>query len=170
MQRNLFFTLAALALAALACSAIMPAAQPTATPLPTATEIPATATPAPTTTPKPQPSATASEVIEPTATENTVDFLIPDGEPVEEWEGFPIMPGAIAGKGDSQGYTFTIKATPDEVKAFYQAELGKLDYELFASGGGEGDKMMILFFMKGSAMLTVSIIPHEDLLLVLLVK
>jgi hypothetical protein len=80
------------------------------------------------------------------------------------------MPKAIAGDGDNKGYSFTVKASPDEVQNFFEKEMKKLGWNKMAIGQGE-TKAMFLFFEKGSEMVTVGIIPEADgLILVLLVK
>jgi hypothetical protein len=80
------------------------------------------------------------------------------------------MPSAIAGDGDSSGYAFTIQASPEDVQHFYENEMPKLGWNLFASGQGTTDALMLMF-MKGSDLLTISIIPQSDgLIYVLLVK
>jgi hypothetical protein len=81
-----------------------PTLTPTNTPLPTNTVTP-TNTPLPTKTPIP-PTLTA-----------TPD--LPQGTPVSEWQGIPIMPGAIAGDGDEGFYRFITKASQDEVRDYY---------------------------------------------------
>ena len=92
-----------------------------------------------------------------------------EGQLTLEWNGIPIMPGAIAGEGDEEGYVFTIKATPAQVQEYYQLELGKLGWQPFAQE--DGDSSMIIIFTDGaSATLTVSILSKWDDVLVLLVK
>jgi hypothetical protein len=141
-----------------ACSAF---AQPTPTAVPTLTftAIPTrTATRAPTSTPLP-----------PTETPDAVAELAPEGEPDSEWDGIPIMPGAIAGEGDEEGYVFTIKATPQQVQEYYETELAKLGWQPFAQGDGEAS-LMLIFMNEDSTTLTVSVIAKGDEVLVLLVK
>ena len=80
------------------------------------------------------------------------------------------MPNAIAGDGDNKGYSFTINASPDEIQKFYEAELAKLGWNMFASGQGATGAVMLIF-MKGTGTLSVSIIPQPDgIMYVLLVK
>ena len=80
------------------------------------------------------------------------------------------MLNAIAGDGDSSSYSFTIMASADEVQDFYETELAGLGWNLFATGQGETDTLLLMF-MKGTAILTVSIIPQPDgLMYVMLVK
>ena len=47
----------------------------------------------------------------------------PAGQPAAAWNGIPIMPGAIAGEGDEEGYVFTLKATSQQVQEYYQQGL-----------------------------------------------
>jgi hypothetical protein len=135
-----------------ACSAL---AQPTPTPAPTRTS-----------TPLPAPTRTASP---PTETPAVLSRLEPQGEPASEWNGIPVMAAAIAGDGDEESYVFNIKATPQEVQAYYQSELGKLGWQMLAQGTGDSS-LMLIFTDASSATLTVSIITKGDQVLVLLVK
>lgn len=150
------------------CSTFAP--KPTETPVPTATSFPtSTSTPEPTITPSPTDKPTKTSA-PPTETPSAPGFTMPTGKPVANWEGIPIMPNAIAGDGDGKGYSFTIKATPEEVQKFYEKAMVKLGWNLFATGDGTTD-VVLLFFMKGSSMVSISIIPQPDgLLYVLLVK
>lgn len=103
----------------------------------------------------------------------TLSPLPPTGTPVvqpaSEWNGVPIMPGAIAGEGDDEGYVFTIKGTPQQVQEFYQLELGKLGWQS-VSQESSGSSLMLIFMDNASATLTVNILSKEDEVLVLLVK
>lgn len=80
------------------------------------------------------------------------------------------MPNALAGEGDRQGYAFTIRASTAEIQKFYERELGKLGWSMFASGQGTTDALLLIL-MKDTAMLTMSIIPQSDgVMYVLIVK
>jgi 1-aminocyclopropane-1-carboxylate deaminase/D-cysteine desulfhydrase-like pyridoxal-dependent ACC family enzyme len=80
------------------------------------------------------------------------------------------MPNAIAGEGDSQGYSFTINASADEIQQFYERELAALGWKVFASGQGT-TSAILLFFMKETSVMTVSIFPQPDgIMLVMIVK
>jgi hypothetical protein len=105
--------------------------------------------------------------VPPTHTPDAIPSLIPEGQPASEWNGIPIMPGAIAGEGDEESYVFTIKATPQQVQAYYQLELGKLGWQPFATGDGDS---VLMFTNNASATLTISMIAKGDQVLVLLVK
>lgn len=154
--------LSILVIALASCSSFAP--KPTETPMPTETSLPTlTSTPEPTNTPTKTP-------VPPTETSSVPVLPMPVGKPSSEWEGIPVMPNAIAGEGDSKGYSFSINASPDEIQKFYEKELGKLGWNMFASGQGTTDAVMLMF-MKDADLLSVSIIPQpDDIMYVLLVK
>ncbi len=132
------------------CSAL--ALAPTLTPTQTATPIPTfTSTPAATFTPE-----------LPTETPNVFAAMLPSGNPVREWKGIPIMPGALAGKADAESYAFTIKASVEEVQAYYEMELPKLGWTLMMSGTGEKDAVMLIFNNGIPPLLPISIIRQDD--------
>jgi hypothetical protein len=145
------FMVVCLLLLVLILSACSGFAQPTATPIPTPTftAVPTrTATPTPTSTPLPP---TETPVV------------------ASDWEGIPIMPGAIIGDGDEEGYVFTIQATPQQIQEYYELELGKLGWTSSVQEPGDGS-LILTFTNNVSVMLTVSIITKGDDALVLLVK
>lgn len=162
MFKTIFSFLIISSLFLTACSALLP--PPTATPEPTATPLP---TNTPTLTPLPTSTATS---LPPTVTPTLglAPNLIPEGTPEKEWEGVQIMPGALAGSEDPKGYRFTIKATAAEIQAFYQRELTKAKWSLITAGVGK-TKTILLIFGKNQDVFSVSILPYEDLFIVLLV-
>ena len=159
---RLFTSLILFSLNVAACSAL--ALVPTPTPTQTATLIPTnTFTPTPTATPTntPQP---------PTETSDPISALLPTGLPEEEWKGIPIMPGAINGGEDKDSYRFTIKATVEEVQAYYQKELAKLGWNLMATGAGDTGSVMLIFNNGVPPLMPISIFTQGDLTLVLIVS
>ena len=93
----------------------------------------------------------------------------PESQPTAEWKGIPIMPGAIAGEGDEEGYVFTIRATAQLVQEYYQLELGKLGWQ--PSAQESSDSSLILSFSDStSATMHISILSKGNQVLVLLVK
>jgi|SRR5215208_2327012 len=149
-------TLLLLALAA--CSESIPPVA-TVVPTPTLAAIPALAvTTAPTNMSLPL-----------TATSDVTSKLDPQGQTEAEWDGIPIMPGALTGEGDEESYVFTIQATSQQVQEYYQAELGKLDWQALAEGDGEAS-LMLIFTNDAAATLSISIVTKGDEALVLLVK
>lgn len=108
----------------------------------------------------------------PTVEALATDFgnsLNPQGTPVQEWRGIPIMPQATAGEEFSENdtYSFRVNATAQEVQEFYNKELGAqgwtqpFEVPLEAEGG-------FLFFQKDDSVLTVFITPSEGSVVVLL--
>lgn len=146
-----------------ACSGLrstQPTASPTPVPTLTATQ---TAVPTPTLAPTDTP-------LPPTETPEADSGLDPKGEPASEWQGIPIMPGAIAGEGDEEGYVFTIQATPQQIREYYDRELGKLGWQELAAGEGEKSSLILVFTNDASETISISIIARGDESLVLLVK
>lgn len=154
-----------------ACSAFVP--EPTPTPTATATFTPSPSamfTPVPTETvtqtPSPEPT------IAPPATQDVVSALMPVGEPVEEWNGIPIMPGAIAGEeGERRSYRFTVQASREEIQRFYDIALSEMGYVPYAEGRDQDGTLMMLTYDKEiSAIMFTLIDVGNGLLLVILEK
>lgn len=82
---------------------------------------------------------------------------LPSGEPVDEWEGIPIMPAAIGGADEGSAYQFTVGATVDEITAFYESELAILGYT-FENSEDQGG-YTTLYFAKGTSTVLVMIVP-----------
>lgn len=80
------------------------------------------------------------------------------------------MPGAISGSGDDKGYTFTIQATSEEIQEYYDQELRKLGASSLAIGQGDEKSTIIMIYILDGAPVSVSIIPQEDFMLVMIVK
>jgi hypothetical protein len=86
----------------------------------------------------------------------------PLGEPVSEWQGIPIMLGAIrGGEVTDGGYDFTTQATVDEISQFYKSALAELGYSLTRTGEEAG--YTFLFFEKGSSQAVVAFTTAGDL-------
>lgn len=162
MKKQIAIGFLALVLGSLACSSFM---QPSPTAIPTST-FTFTPSPAPTATVTQTPTSTA---LPPTETPDVISALVPAGEPESEWNGIPIMPGAIAGDGDAGAYRFTIKASRDEIQAYYESGLRKLGWSLLAAGEGEAGAVIMIFMREGET-LSVSLIRNEDEFIVMIVK
>jgi hypothetical protein len=106
----------------------------------------------------------------PTETPDFITRILPSGIPDQEWDGIPVMPAAINGEGDDHGYTFTVQASAAEIQQYYETELAKIGASLFSTGEGSEKNTVLLIFLKGQELITVSIIPHEGQMIVLLVK
>ena len=179
-----------LLVAVLACGLITAPATSTPSPLPemrspspttaltdtpsfTAT-LPATDTPAPTDTPA------ASETPNPLAGlplpfmnlgGGLQEYLNPVGQPVQTWNGIPIMPEATAGQEYKPGqvYGFKAAATLAQGVKFYVSKISALGYSLNGgpgSGfGGTGASKMhdsFLDFYKGTKILLVSLTSFDS--------
>lgn len=88
----------------------------------------------------------------------TEDVTLPSGTPMVEWEGIPIMPGAISGEATNDGYQFTTQADLDEIMRFYETALTNLGFE-FELTVDETAGYAILAFHKGDTTGIVAIAP-----------
>src|SRR5829696_815030 len=94
----------------------------------------------------------------------------PQGAPVQEWRGIPILPQAIAGQEFSENNTYSFKAnvTAKEVQDFYNEKLAALGWSqpfslpIETEGG-------LMVFRKDQGSLAVTITPSEGSVVVLLV-
>jgi len=89
---------------------------------------------------------------------NAVD---PQGEPLSEWNGIPIIPSATSGEETSGLYSFKANATTKEVFDYYETEMVKLGWtELFNfSDTGSG---ALLSYQKDGHTATVTITKESD--------
>lgn len=92
------------------------------------------------------------------AAEATAEAALPSGTPLADWNGIPIMPGALAGEALDGAYQFTIAADFDAIKNFYETELSKLGYELTVDVNEIGGSAILNFQKEGTSG-TVVIIP-----------
>jgi hypothetical protein len=88
----------------------------------------------------------------------TAEVALPSGIPLAEWNGIPVMPGAIGGEAIDGGYQFTIAADLDEITGFYQTELSNLSYE-FTLNVDETAGIAILEFQKEGISGIVAVAP-----------
>jgi hypothetical protein len=94
----------------------------------------------------------------------------PQGTPVQEWRGIPILPQATAGQEFSENNTYSFKAnvTAKEVQDFYNEKLAALGWSqpfslpIQAEGG-------LLVFQKEQSSLAITITTTEGSAVVLLV-
>ncbi|MEO8358258.1 MAG: hypothetical protein ABI621_20320 [Chloroflexota bacterium] len=96
-------------------------------------------------------------------------YFNPEGTPVSEWNGIPIMPQATAGEEftDSSTYSFKVDASVKEAQDFYSAELIKLGWTSSFSMPG-GDTVAVQLFQKDDSMLTVTITDVNGSVVVIL--
>jgi hypothetical protein len=83
---------------------------------------------------------------------------LPSGTPLAEWNGIPVMPGAIAGEALENGYQFTTAADLDEIKNFYETELSNLGFDLETTVD-QSAGYAVLSFRKGDMNGMVVIAP-----------
>ena len=97
------------------------------------------------------------------------DFLNPQGTPVQEWKGIPVMPQATAGQEFSERDTYSFKApvTTQEVQDFYNQKLTALGWKqpFSVPGGAEGG---IMTFQKDNSTLVITITTSNNSVVVLL--
>lgn len=92
----------------------------------------------------------------------------PQGTPVTEWNGIPIMAQATAGQEfDSTTYSFKATVTATEAQEFYKAQLTGLGWtEAFSMPGGAEAALML--FQKDDKTLTITVATAEGSIVVLL--
>lgn len=97
------------------------------------------------------------------------NYFDPQGAPVQEWRGIPIMPQATAGQefDENNTYSFKVNATVQEVQNFYNEQLAALDWTQPFSFPLEGDGGL-MFFEKDGVNLTITITSLEGSVVVLL--
>ena len=95
------------------------------------------------------------------------DIFNPQNPPLAEWNGIPVMPGAIAGDESDGLYGYTIKVDVKAVEEFYAEKLSALGWsETFSMPDSSG--LAVSLYQKGNQVLTVTITTLEDHLLVML--
>jgi len=93
----------------------------------------------------------------------------PQGTPVKEWNGVPIMTQATAGQEftTEKSYSFKATATVKDAEDFYNAELVKLGWSstFTMPSSAQG---AVLVFSKDKSILTVTITSQSDTSIVVL--
>lgn len=84
----------------------------------------------------------------------------PAGTPVADWQGIPIMPGALNGGEAEGGYRYATEASIDAIKDFYGTALEELGYSLTQSGDDSG--VAYLVFEKGATTVIVAVLPSAE--------
>jgi hypothetical protein len=79
----------------------------------------------------------------------TEESALPSGTSLAEWEGIPIMPGAISGEATNEGYQFTTQADLDEITSFYETELSNLGFELELNVDKNAGYAILTFHKEG---------------------
>jgi len=99
------------------------------------------------------------------------NMLNPQGEPVKEWNGIPIMTQATAGQEftDAKSYSFKATATVKEAADFYGETLVKLGWSSTFNMPVEASGA-VLVYSKDSNILTITITAQGDSIVVLLTQ
>src|SRR5690242_7480564 len=88
---------------------------------------------------------TAVPTLSLTETAKLVASLVPTGQPLNEWSGIPIMPGALAGDEKDAMYRFTTLASRQDIQAFYKRELSQRGWELMGTKEGNAGAVLMIF-------------------------
>ncbi|MGE5462201.1 MAG: hypothetical protein ACM3PS_02525 [Syntrophothermus sp.] len=93
-----------------------------------------------------------------TSMPNFEGFFNPQGTPVSEWNGLPVMPQATAGQEfkESHTYSYKVDASVKEAQDYYNTELVKLGWKSSFNMPGN-DSVAVQMFQKDSSILTVTI-------------
>jgi len=105
----------------------------------------------------------------PSSIPDVSQYLNPTGKPVSDWNSIPIMPAASAGQEFNKNtYSFKVSDTLENVQAFYKDKLKALGWSssFSAQSGGQGGVML---FTKGNNVVSITVIPADNGLVVLLI-
>ena len=100
---------------------------------------------------------------------NFGDMFNPQGEPVAEWNGIPVMPEATAGQefAESNTYSFKADATVKEATDFYKDAMVKLGWSSTFPMPGDANGA-VLVFSKDSHITTITITFSDGSIVVIL--
>jgi hypothetical protein len=104
-----------------------------------------------------------------TAMPNVENVFNPQGSPVQEWNGVPIMPQATVGQEFTEkgAYSFKVPVPMKDVQDFYAGKLPALGWAQPYQVPSEEDAGLMIF-QKGNAFLTIAITSSEDACVVIL--
>lgn len=91
----------------------------------------------------------------------------PQGEPLAEWNGIPIMPSATTGEESAGIYSFKTDASVMEVVDYYKAEMTNLGWNEFFSMPSTGNGAL-LTYEKDNRLVTITVAAEGEGSLVLL--
>jgi hypothetical protein len=106
----------------------------------------------------------------PSALPDVGQYINPTGAPVSQWNDIPVMPQATAGQEFNKN-TYSFKAsgvTEADVQTFYNDKLKAAGWTspFSAQGGSNGG---IMLFTKDSSVLSITVTPVDQDLVVLLI-
>jgi hypothetical protein len=85
----------------------------------------------------------------------------PQGEPVSEWNGVPIMEQATAGQEhDANNYSYKFTGTTKEAQDFYEGQMTELGWSSTFSMPSDTNGA-VLVYQKGDKFLTITIVTTE---------
>ncbi len=99
----------------------------------------------------------------PTGLPDVTKYLNPQGKPVSDWNGIPIMTQATAGEEFSKGtYSYRVSGvTEQDIQAFYNDKLKAAGWDSpFSAQGGSAGGLML--FTKESQVLTITITKADQ--------
>lgn len=93
----------------------------------------------------------------------------PEGAPLQEWKGIPVMPQATAGQEFTANNTYSFKSnvTIKEVQDFYTERLPALGWEQPFNIPGEEDAGLMIFQKEGST-LAITITAWDEYTVIVL--
>jgi hypothetical protein len=105
----------------------------------------------------------------PSAMPEVQAYINPQGTPVSEWNGIPVMSQATAGQEftDTHTYSFKVDATVKDAQDFYKTELPKLGWSSAFSMPDVGN-VSVEAFEKDNNVLNVTIMNVNDSVVVIL--
>lgn len=97
------------------------------------------------------------------------NFFNPQGTPVSEWKGIPVMPQATAGEefAESSIYSYKVDASIEEVQQYYKTELEELGWQSFFNLPSDSSGSVQVYQKEGSV-LTITVIDTQGSIVVML--
>lgn len=97
------------------------------------------------------------------------DMLDPQGEPLSEWNGIPIMSQATTGEAfDTDRYSYKADTTSEDAQKFYKDTLGGLGWSESYSLPADERSGAAIIFEKESSILTITFSQMDGYLLIIL--
>lgn len=102
-----------------------------------------------------------------TEVSGVANLFNPQGEPVAEWNGIPVMPQATAGQEfDAQNYSFKYTGEVKEAADFYADALGNAGWSpMVTTSDPQG---AVLVYSQGDKFLTITVSPVNGEVIVIL--
>jgi len=111
------------------------------------------------------PSALPLETLESLPSElDNFNYFDPQGDPVAEWNGVPVMPQATAGQefADSNTYSYKVDASAQDVQDYYNSELPNRGWESTFNVPGDANGAVMLFSNDNNFLtITITVVDGE---------